>query len=59
MADQTIVLASKTSVARYPDRLRRVRYYHEETGKTLTFLSNNFMIPALTIAEQLLTPASV
>jgi transposase len=51
MADQTIVLAGKTSVARYPDRLRRVRYHHEETGKTLTFLSNNFMIPALTIAD--------
>jgi len=51
MSDQTIVLTGKTSIARYPDQLRRVRYHHEETGKTLTFLSNNFMIPALTIAD--------
>ena len=51
MSDQTIVLTGKTSNARYPDQLRRVRYHHEETGKTLTFLSNNFMIPTLTIAD--------
>jgi transposase len=51
MSDQTIALTGKKSIARYPDQLRRVRYYHEETDKTLTFLSNNFMIPALTIAD--------
>jgi hypothetical protein len=51
MSDQTIALTGKTSVARYPDQLRRVRYHHEETRKTLTFLSNNFTIPALTIAD--------
>ena len=51
ISDQTIALTGKTSVARYPDQLRRVRYHHQETGKTLTFLSNNFMIPALTIAD--------
>lgn len=51
ISDQTIALTGKKSVARYPDRLRRVRYHHQETGKTLTFLSNNFIIPALTVAD--------
>src|SRR5262245_4019666 len=33
------------------DQLRRVRYHYEETGKTLTLLSNTFMILVLTIAD--------
>ena len=35
----------------YPDKLRRIRYYDAENNKTLVFLTNNFMLPALTIAK--------
>ena len=49
--DQTIVLTGINSAKEYPDKLRRTRYYDAETDKILTFLSNNFIIPALTIAQ--------
>ena len=35
----------------YPDKLRRVKYHDAETDKTLVFLTNNFALPAMTIAE--------
>ena len=50
-SDQTIVLTGFYSSKDYPDKLRRTRYYDEETDKLLTFLSNSFIIPALTIAQ--------
>lgn len=50
ICDQTIVLDSDHSSQGYPDKLRRVKYYERETGQRLTFLTNNFEIPALTIA---------
>jgi transposase len=49
VCDQTIVLSR--SSASYPDPLRRVRIRDAEKQKTLVFLSNNFQLPALTIAE--------
>jgi len=49
--DQTILLSGRHTAKDYPDKLRRTRYYDEETENELTFLSNNFLIPALTIAR--------
>ena len=49
--DQTIVLTGIKSAKDYPDKLRRTRYLDSETNLDLTFLSNNFIIPALTIAQ--------
>jgi IS4 transposase len=49
-SDQTVILSSFESASVYPDPLRRVRYFDEETDKRLTFLTNNFTLPALTIA---------
>ena len=49
--DQTIVLTGFYSSKDYPDQLRRTRYYDSETDKLLTFLSNSFIIPALTITQ--------
>jgi hypothetical protein len=51
LCDQTILLTIGHSAERYPDPLRRVRYRHPETGIRFTFLSNNFQLPALTVAE--------
>ncbi len=48
--DQTIQLAGKKSLGKYPIPLRRIRYIHPETGKEFTFLTNDFQLPALTIA---------
>jgi hypothetical protein len=50
-SDQTVVLTSMKSALAYPDALRRVSYFDVETGKRLRFLTNNFTIPAATIAQ--------
>ena len=51
VCDQSILLTVTKSAGDYPDRLRRVRYYDAETDKTLVFLTNNFFLPAITIAQ--------
>ena len=48
--DQTVMLANPGSIKNYPDKLRRVKYLDAERNKRLTFLTNNFLLPALTIA---------
>ena len=50
ICDQDIILNVYHSKSSYPDALRRIRYRTSE-GKTLVFLSNNFDLPALTIAQ--------
>jgi hypothetical protein len=50
-SDQTIVLTGVRSAQRYPDPLRRIRYLDAEKDLRLTFLSNNFLLPALIIAQ--------
>jgi hypothetical protein len=50
-SDQTVVLVSEGSTAAYPAPLRRVTYFEEKTEKRLKFLTNNFTLPALTIAQ--------
>lgn len=50
-ADQTIQLHGFYSRRDYPDRLRRIRYFDAGKQKRLVFLTNNFTLPALTIAE--------
>jgi len=50
-SDQTVTPATNGSSTAYPDALRRVVYFDEVTGKRLKFLTNNFNLPALTIAE--------
>ena len=49
--DQTIALAWFYSRKGYPAQLRRIRYWDSEREKRLVFLTNNFALPALTIAE--------
>jgi hypothetical protein len=50
-SDQTVILTAIESVKVYPDALRRVTYYDRETNKRFRFLTNNFVLPALTIAR--------
>lgn len=51
ICDQTVVLALAATAAHYPKQLRRIRYNDPETGKRLVFLTNDFVLPALTIAR--------
>lgn len=49
--DQTITLSSFYPAKKYPESLRRIRFYDQQTEKRFVFLTNNFDLPALTIAE--------
>lgn len=49
--DQTVRLTGVTSVDDYPQFLRYVVFYDEETGKRLGFFTSNFELPALVIAQ--------
>ena len=49
--DQIVSLNNPVPKRGYPDRIRRVRYYDVATEKRLVFLTNNFILPALTIAK--------
>ena len=49
-SDQTIFLTGVNTSKDYPEPLRRISYYDANTKKHLVFLTNNFILPALTIA---------
>jgi len=48
--DETIRLCGPKTSTEYPAPLRRISYFDAETGHRLVFLTNNFELPALTIA---------
>jgi Domain of unknown function (DUF4372)/Transposase DDE domain len=50
-SDQTVILTAFDSATAYPDALRRVSYRDVKTSKRFKFLTNNFTLPALTIAQ--------
>lgn len=50
-SDQTIVLDGPLTSKRYPEPLRRIHYRDPQSNKRFIFLTNNFELPALTIAE--------
>jgi hypothetical protein len=50
-SDHTVILTAIDSTKVYPDPLRRVSYLDVETRKRFKFLTNNFTLPAVTIAK--------
>lgn len=50
ICDQTIVLTGFYSAKDYPGKLRRIKFYDEETDTLFVFLTNNFGLSALEIA---------
>jgi hypothetical protein len=50
-SDHIVILTAIDSATAYPDALRRVTYLDVETKKRFKFLTNNFTLPALTIAQ--------
>jgi hypothetical protein len=51
LSDHTVILTAINSAKAYPDALRRVNYHDPVTDQRLKFLTNNFALPALTIAQ--------
>jgi len=49
--DQIIVFKGFYAKQDYPEKFRRIRYFDSEKNKRLVFITNNFTLPALTIAE--------
>ena len=49
--DQTIVMTGYYTAKSYPEKLRRVKFYDESSKKSLVFLTNNFDITAITVAQ--------
>jgi len=50
-SDQTILLKGPQTSQDYPDPLRRISYFDAETSKRFVFLTNNFMLNAITIPQ--------
>lgn len=50
-SDQIVSLNNPVPKRGYPERLRRIRYYDASSQKRLVFLTNNFLLPPLTIAK--------
>ena len=50
-SDHTVILTAIESAKVYPETLRRVTYFDVENQRRLKFLTNNFFLPALTIAR--------
>jgi hypothetical protein len=49
--DQIVLLKGYYAKKDYPEKLRRIRYFDSKNNKTLVFLTNNFILPAITIAD--------
>jgi hypothetical protein len=49
--DQIILLNGFYAKKDYPEKLRCIRYFDADNNKTLVFITNNFTLPALTIAD--------
>jgi Domain of unknown function (DUF4372)/Transposase DDE domain len=49
--DQTVVLTGYYKAKDYPQHLRRIKFYDAEHDQNLVFLTNNFDLPALTVAQ--------
>ena len=51
LCDQIVVLKGHYAKKDYPEKLRRIRYFDSKNKKTFVFLTNNFLLPAITIAD--------
>jgi len=51
MCDQIVTLSNPVPRAGYPDKLRRIRYFDPQQERRLIFLTNNFTLPPLIVAQ--------
>jgi len=50
-SDQTVILTGADSSTDYPAPIRRVRFRDDQHNRSLVFLTNNFLLPSLTVAQ--------
>ncbi len=50
-ADQIITVTGFYTLKDYPEQLRRIRYFDSETKKRFVFMTNEFSLPAIVIAQ--------
>ena len=51
LCDQIILLTTPKTKEKYPDKLRRIKYFNSEINKKFVFITNNFSLPSTTIAN--------
>jgi len=51
MCDQIVTLSNPVPRAGFPDKLRRIRFFDSQQERRLVFLTNNFTLPPLTVAQ--------
>jgi Transposase DDE domain/Domain of unknown function (DUF4372) len=51
ICDQTVVLTSHYPAKKYPEALRRIRFYDTEKKATIVFMTNNFILDTWTITQ--------
>jgi hypothetical protein len=51
VCDQIGMLSGFYTSQDYPDKIRRIKFNDDETGKTFVFLTNNLLLPAFTITQ--------
>jgi hypothetical protein len=51
LCDQTIMLNGYYAAKKYPEKMRRIKFYDAETGKVLIFITNNFHLKATEVAQ--------
>jgi hypothetical protein len=50
-SDQTVILTGVDTATTYPEPLRQIRYYDADTNKRFVFITNNFSLDAIVIAQ--------
>ena len=51
LCDQSVLLNNYYSAKDYPKKIRRIKFYDSESGKTFIFLTNNFHLKATEVAQ--------
>jgi hypothetical protein len=51
LCDQSVLLNNYYAAIDYPDKIRRIKFYDDESGKTFVFLTNNFHLKATEVAQ--------
>mgnify|MGYP001829102293 FL=1 len=51
LADHTVVFKTKLQLQKYPEPMRRIKYFDQTTGKVFVFLTNSFDLSAKTVAD--------
>lgn len=51
ICDQVVMLTNPPSIRKYPEQIRRIKFFDPQRNKRLTFFTNNFLIDAICIAQ--------